>query len=163
MEEDLTEVYLQWLNDEEICAFNSHAIFPNSMGKMKEYFNKVQSSNNDVILAIIHSDTGKHIGNVTLQNINWVYRNAEFAILLGDKDFWGNGYGEEAAILIVQYGFYRLNLHRIYCGTISGNSGMIKLADKLKMKEEGVRRMAVFKNGQYRDVIMYGVLKSEFL
>jgi len=65
-------------------------------------------------------------------------------------------------MLIVQYGFQRLNLHRIYCGTIQGNKGMMKLAAKLKMKEEGKRREAIYKNGSYLDIHEYGILRSEF-
>ena len=37
-EKDLTEEYLQWLNDDEVCRHNSHAIFPNTEQKMKNYF-----------------------------------------------------------------------------------------------------------------------------
>jgi [ribosomal protein S5]-alanine N-acetyltransferase len=161
MEKDLTSSYLQWLNDEEVCRNNSHAVFPNTEQRMKTYYNSIQNQLN-VVLAIIHSDTDRHIGNVSLLNINWISRNAEFAILMGEKDFWGKGYGKEAARLIVQYGFERLNLHRIYCGTLNGNSGMIKLAASMGMKEEGRRREAIFKNGKYVDILEYGILYHEF-
>jgi RimJ/RimL family protein N-acetyltransferase len=83
--------------------------------------------------------------------------------LLGNKKFWGGGYGEEAAKLIVEYGFQRLNLHRIYCGTLEENEGMKKLAKKLAMREEGLRREAIFKNGVYQSILEYGVLKDEYL
>jgi RimJ/RimL family protein N-acetyltransferase len=161
-ERDLTDYYLQWLNDEEVCRYNSHAVFPNSESKMSSFFASLQNQEKNIVLAIIHTPTGKHIGNVSLQNINWISRNAEFAILLGDKEFWGNGFGEEAAKLIVAYGFERLNLHRIYCGTLAGNQGMIKLAQKLKMTEEGRRKEAIFKLGKYIDIVEYGVLHKEF-
>ncbi len=161
-EKDLTEEYLQWLNDDEVCRHNSHAIFPNTEQKMKDYFNRLDSQK-EVVLAIIDSEADKHIGNISLQNINWVSRNAEFAILLGDKKYWGKGYGEEAAKLIVDYGFDRLNLHRIYCGTIEGNEGMKKLAVKLHMQKEGARRQAIYKEGKYLDIIEYGVLRNEYL
>lgn len=161
-EKDLTNDYLQWLNDEEVCRFNSHAVYPNTESRMKSYFTSLQDQDKNIVLAIIHTNSKKHIGNVSLQNINWIWRNAEFAILLGDKNFWGDGYGEEAAKLIVAYGFERLNLHRVYCGTLDGNKGMMKLAQKLKMVEEGIRREAIFKHGKYIDIIEYGVLHNEF-
>ncbi|AKQ44791.1 hypothetical protein TH63_02770 [Rufibacter radiotolerans] len=162
MEKDLSPDYLQWLNDEEVCRFNSHATLPNTEYKMRTYFEALKNSQSNIVLAIIHSETNTHIGNVSLQGINWISRNAEFAILLGNKEFWKGGYGEEAARLIIAYGFERLNLHRIYCGTLEGNVGMKKLAAKLNMKEEGVRREAVYKNGSYYSILEYGVLKSEF-
>jgi RimJ/RimL family protein N-acetyltransferase len=161
-ESDLTQDYMQWLNDDEVCRNNSHAIFPNTEQKMREYFARLNNQK-EVVLAIIHTESGRHIGNVSLQNINWVARNAEFAILMGDKNFWGSGYGEEAAKLIVEYGFERLNLHRIYCGTFEGNESMKKLAKKLSMQQEGLRREAFFKNGSYINVYEYGVLKKDYL
>ena len=161
-ETDLTDRYLQWLNDEEVTRFNSHGVFPNTMEKMKQFYESINPQR-QVVLAIVERSTSLHVGNVSLQSINWINRNAEFAILLGDKNCWGKGIGTSAAKLIVNYGFERLNLHRIYCGTIAGNTGMEKLAKKLKMKEEGRRREAVYKNGSYHDIIEYGVLRNEYI
>src|SRR5436190_7136902 len=138
-ERDLTPGYLQWLNDEDVCRHNSHAIFPNTEQKMKNYFDRLDSER-EVVLAIIDTESNEHIGNISLQNINWISRNAEFAILLGNKKYWSRGYGEEASKLIVEYGFDRLNLHRIYCGMMEGNEGMKRLALKLNMQREGLRR-----------------------
>jgi [ribosomal protein S5]-alanine N-acetyltransferase len=163
MEKDLTDDYLQWLNDEEVCRNNSHAIFPNTESKMRSYYDSLQNQQHNIVLAIIDTVKESHIGNVSLQNINWVSRNAEFAILMGNKNYWGDGYGEEAAKIIVNYGFQRLNLHRIYCGTLEGNEAMKKLAFKLNMKEEGIRREAIFKHGGYENIVEYGVLKTEFV
>lgn len=161
-ETDLTDRYLQWLNDEEVSRFNSHAVFPNTAEKMRQFYDSINPQK-QVVLAIIEQDSDLHVGNVALQAINWINRNAEFAILLGDKNYWGKGIGTVAAQLIIRYGFERLNLHRIYCGTIAGNTGMEKMAKKLKMKEEGRRRDAVYKNGAYHDIIEYGVLRDEYL
>jgi RimJ/RimL family protein N-acetyltransferase len=81
---------------------------------------------------------------------------------MGNKLYWGKGYGEEAAFLITAYGFERLNLHRIYCGTFGNNVSMKKLAIKLGMRQEGIRREAVYKEGNYLDIYEYGLLKNEF-
>jgi [ribosomal protein S5]-alanine N-acetyltransferase len=52
MEKDLTSSYLQWLNDEEVCRNNSHAVFPNTEQRMKTFYNSIQNQLN-VLLAII--------------------------------------------------------------------------------------------------------------
>ena len=114
------------------------------------------------MLAIIATDNDKHIGNISLQAIDWVSKTAEFAIILGDKEYWGKGYSTEAALMICEHGFSKLNLNRIYCGTSEQNIGMQKLAGKMKMQEEGCRRKALYKNGEYLDILEYGVLKEEY-
>lgn len=161
-EKDLTGSYFQWLNDEEVCKHNSHATFPNTEKKMRSFFDSLQQNSNQVVLAMVTLEDNRHIGNISLQNIHWINRSAEFAILLGDKDYWGKGVSTEAGLLLCDYGFKRLNLNRIYCGTSGQNTGMQKLAEKLKMVKEGVRRKAMFKFGEYHDVWEYGVLKEEF-
>ena len=103
-----------------------------------------------------------HIGNIALQRIDRRSKNAEFAILIGDKKFWGRGYGEEAARLILDYGFKFLGLERIGAGTFSTNLGMRKLAKKLGMRREGLRRRAFLKNGKFVDIMEFGLLKKEF-
>lgn len=160
--EDLTGRYFGWFNDQEVCRFNSHARFPNSMERMESYYRHVSQSKNDLVLAITDKSNDEHVGNVSLQGINWVDRSAEFAIIIGERRVWGTGVGTEAALLIVRHGFETLNLHRIHCGTTADNEGMKRLAQRMQMKEEGRRREAVFKRGAYRDVLEFGVLRHEF-
>lgn len=161
--EDLESGYLSWFNDQEVCKYNSHHIFPYTKEKAEKYINKINDSSSDLVLAILLKENNLHIGNVSLQNINYISRNAELAIIIGEKNNWGKGYSKEAATLIVNHGFSEMNLHRIYSGTSEHNKPFQKLAQFLGMKEEGRRREAQFKNGKYVDTIEYGILKSEFL
>jgi len=161
--QDLTDRYLQWLNDETTCMGNGHAIFPNTRRKMHDYFKATRHSRSDIVFAIIAGRGERHIGNVSLQEIDWVSRNAAFAILVGDRKWWGKGAGIEAGKLVLAYAFDRLNLHRVHCGTFENNIAMQKLAARLHMKKEGVRREAAFKMGKYLDIVEYGVLNKEFL
>lgn len=160
-ESDIEGNYRHWLNDQEIVQFNSHGRFPMTPEKLLSFVRESRIVNTALVLAIVHKETDQHIGNISLQAINWVDRNAEIAFLLGERSFWGKGIMQEAGTLLIKHGFHSLNLHRIYCGTSSENTGMQKLAGKLGMKQEGVRKEALFKNGQYRDIIEYGMLKNE--
>jgi len=159
---DLNENYQQWFNDEEVCRFNDHHRFPNYRQDMEEYYGDVIKSKNNLILAIIDKKTDKHIGNVSLQNIDYVNRSAEIAIIIGDKNYWSKGVGGEAANLIISHGFKSLNLNRIYCGTSETNMGMQKLALKAGFKKEGISRAAIYKDGKYRNVINYGLLGDDY-
>jgi RimJ/RimL family protein N-acetyltransferase len=160
--EDVSETYIAWLNDEKVCEYNSHHVYPYTLELAREYVTRIRSQKQDLVLAIIAKNNGAHIGNISLQNINQLYRSAEYAVLLGDKNYWGKGLGKEASRLILWHGFNTMNLHRIHCGTSVENIPMQKLAASLGFVEEGRRREAMFKNGAYLDVIEYGMLKSDF-
>lgn len=154
--------YPGWLNDAEVCKLNAHHVYPYSSAQAEEFIRATYGDRTRVVLAVEDKESRQHIGNLALQSINFVDRNAEFAILMGNKSFWGKGLAKEASTLLVRHGFVALNLHRIYCGTQENHSGMKKLAEALFMKSEGVCRQARFKDGAYRDICLYAVLASDF-
>lgn len=157
-EEDIAGNYARWLNDPEITIYNSHGRFPMTVEKLKEFVKESFNSNSNLVFAVVDKETDEHIGNISLQNINWVDRNAEIAFLLGEKRYWGKNMMFEAGKLLIDHGLKMLNLHRIYCGTSSENIGMQKLANKLGLIKEGVRKDAIYKSGKYFDVVEYGIL-----
>jgi RimJ/RimL family protein N-acetyltransferase len=164
-ENHLGTEYKQWLNDPEINRFTSRSSYPLNLAACKDYVQSCQSAER-IVLAISIEFPGQphfkiHIGNISLQKINLINRTAELAILIGERQ--GEGYGLEAAKLVCAHGFNQLGLNRIYCGTHAENIGMQKLALKLGMQEEGRSRKALFKNGEFADVIHYGMLQEDFI
>jgi [ribosomal protein S5]-alanine N-acetyltransferase len=161
-EADADGPYVSWFNDAETCRGNSHHVRPYSAADARAYIAHVAAAPDQLVLAIVRREDGRHIGNIALQAINPVYRTAELSIMLGERDAWGQGYASEAARLLCDHGFRALNLNRIACGTFAPNGGMRRVAERLGMREEGVRRQAAFKDGAYVDVVEYGVLRAEY-
>jgi ribosomal-protein-alanine N-acetyltransferase len=159
-EADIEGNYRYWLNDPEIVKYNSHGRFPQTPDSLLDFVKYSLTSNSALVLAIIDKVSNQHIGNISLQSINWIDRNAEIAFLLGEKQYWGKGIMAEAGSLMIKHGFDTLNLHRIYCGTSSENTAMQKLAEKLEMQPEGVRKEAIYKNGKYLDILEYGIINK---
>jgi len=155
--------YLRWFNDVEVCRYNSHHAFPYGREGALSYIESMRTSKTDLVLAMVQKSDDRHIGNIALEGIDWVHRGAEFAIVLGERDCWGKGYSKEAGSVLVRHGFYTLNLNRICCGTPAGNLPMRRLAEGIGMKEEGMRVQAMFKNGEYLDVVEYGMIFSDFV
>lgn len=161
--EDLSGNYFQWFNDQEVCRFNSHGRAPNNMEKMEAYLHRAYTDPSLAVFAVIYRENDAHVGNICLQGINLTDRCAEYAIVMGEKDYWGKGVAKEASDLLLQHGFLTLNLHRIHCGTSEDNIGMQKLAAHMGMQQEGKRRQAIFKQGRYADILEYGLLREEYL
>jgi len=160
--EDADGNYPHWFNDPEVTKYNSHGERTYTKAMAQEYIKMVSKASSAHVFAIIEKSTNTHIGNISLQAINLKARNAEFAILIGEPRVYGGGIGEEAGRLLLEYGFKKLALHRIYCGTSSNNLGMQKLALKLGMQKEGCRRDGLLKNGKFADIIEYGILEDEY-
>ena len=161
--DDISINYQKWLNDPDISYWNSRNRFPISTKEMYNYIQNSFKNQREIILAVLDNITKKHIGNISLLNINYHDSNAEIAFLLGEKSYWGKGIMFEAGDLLIKHAFHQLNLNRVYCSTPSGNKSMLKLASKLNFKKEGIRRQAFFKHNSYFDIIEFGILKNEIL
>ena len=65
---------------------------------------------------------GKHIGNITLYDIDEKKNEAQLGILIGDRDYWDRGYGPDAIDTLVDYAFRSTSLARIYLKTLDWNT-----------------------------------------
>lgn len=159
-ETDLYGDYPLWFQDQKVCKYNSHGKYAYTEQYFRSFFDVINQSGN-LIWAICHETDG-HIGNIALQSISAVNQSAEFAIILGNHRHWGKGVAKLASDAILRHGFNKLNLRRIYCGTAATNLAMQQLASFMAMREEGRKREHLFLDGEWVDVIEYGVLKNEY-
>ena len=64
---------------------------------------------------------GVHIGNIMYYDLNMQNRQAEVGIMIGDKDYWSNGYGTDTVNTLLRHLFTILELDRVYLHTLSWN------------------------------------------
>ena len=69
----------------------------------------------------IESLDGKHIGNCMYYDIDEQRRQAELGIMIGDRHYWGKGYGTDAVNTLVNHIFTETNIDRIYLNTLEWN------------------------------------------
>lgn len=108
------------------------------------------------------SETETVVGSVGLICIDWVFRSAEFYIMIGEAENRGKGIGLQATKAILRHAFCDMNLHRVELTVMEHNQRARKLYEKAGFKTEGIKRDAVYKNGQYRNFILMSILENEF-
>ncbi|MBI4186852.1 MAG: GNAT family N-acetyltransferase [Chloroflexi bacterium] len=64
---------------------------------------------------------GKHIGNCVYYNVENTKRAAELGVTIGNRDYWGKGYGTDAVTALVNYVFRHTRLNRLYLRTLESN------------------------------------------
>lgn len=64
---------------------------------------------------------GKHIGNCMYYNIDRIKGEAELGIMIGDRDYWGKGYGTDAVATLVENIFSAPDIERVYLNTLEWN------------------------------------------
>ncbi len=102
------------------------------------------------------------IGIVSLINMDYKNRNAECIIDIGEKEYWGQGYGSKGLKLLLDFVFYEINLHRVSLKVFSFNDRAIRLYNRIGFQEEGKSRQSLFRNGDWHDIIHMGLLQKEY-
>jgi RimJ/RimL family protein N-acetyltransferase len=161
LEESDLDCCMRWINDSEILQFLGRK---HPMGRVqeKEWITSQYGSESQLNLAVVLKDGDRHIGNCGFNEIDAANRSAVFGIMLGEKDAWNQGYGPEAAKLIVDYGFDQLGLHRIELDVFSFNLRAQKAYEKIGFRPEGIRRESYFRNGRFHDTHTLSILESEW-
>jgi RimJ/RimL family protein N-acetyltransferase len=108
----------------------------------------------------IAMDGGLLLGTIRL-TLNPVDNHAEMGYWVG-KPYWNNGYCTEAARAVVAYGFEKLDLERIYANYLARNPASGRVLAKLGMVQEGLLRRHRRKFGRYEDLIVCGLMRSEW-
>ena len=163
-ESDITEENIDWINDGEATQFlEMTGAFPGTIDSMKQWLQRYTNNPNNIAFAIVDKETDRHIGNITLKDINWIHRSAILPILLGAREFWGKGIGTEAESLVIDYAFSRLGLRKMIHTPIATNIGSVRMAEKLGFQLEGVMRDEVFLEGEFHDQLRMGLFQHEFI
>ena len=161
-EADLNEKYAGWLNDPEVTRYLETGHFPSTVDDLRSYQQRFRGTTTDVIFGIIDKGTGAHLGNVTLNRINWIHRTADTGLLIGERRFWGKGYAFEAWNLILNYAFHRLGLRKIRAGACAPHAASLSVLERLGFAVEGTLRRQMLVDDEFVDVVLLGLFAEEF-
>jgi RimJ/RimL family protein N-acetyltransferase len=105
---------------------------------------------------------GKVIGACALFNLNHTDRVCELGIGIGDKDYWGRGYGRECIALLLRYAFVYHNFDRVWLRVHAVNERGRRAYRACGFVEEGRLRSHVWSDGRRDDLVLMGVLRDEW-
>jgi RimJ/RimL family protein N-acetyltransferase len=103
------------------------------------------------------------LGDVELEVTSWGNREAFAGIGIGERDFWGKGYGTEAMQLALRYAFTELNLRRVTLNVFEFNQRAVRSYEKAGFRHEGRERQALQREGRRWDALYMGILREEWM
>lgn len=153
----------KWRNDPELISLlGAPYRFINPMVDEKWFDNYMSARNNTVRCSIV-DDNNEIVGLITLASIDHLNQSAELHIMIGEKDNQGKGAGTFAVKAMLEHAFYNLNLHRIELSVLENNHRARHLYEKVGFIYEGTKRQAKYKNGSFIDMLIYAVLKDDYM
>jgi len=152
--------YTEWLNDPELSVMLQIVVKPVSIASENEMLEKI--AKDPYQFAVVDLESDELIGGCGLKNVDLVNRTALMGIFLGNKSYWGKGYGEEATRLLLDFAFTFVNLNSIMLEVFDFNPRAIRCYEKVGFKAVGRRRSAKMLAGKGYDEVLMDILAEEF-
>jgi RimJ/RimL family protein N-acetyltransferase len=133
--------------------------------KWQEWLEKdlEKSGSNEIFFAIRDLEGDALIGFIGLFDLYKSHGDALVAIALGERKFWGKGYGTDAMRVMLRYAFNELNLRRLGLIVFEYNPRAIRSYEKVGFTHEGRIRGAMLRDGNRWDYLYMGILRDEWL
>ena len=108
-------------------------------------------------------DDDKLLGDIDLYIYNWPGRDAFVGLGIGEREFWGKGYGTDVMKVILRYAFTEVNLNRVTLIVFEFNPRAIRSYEKAGFRHEGRMRQVLNKEGKRWDIFSMGILRDEWM
>ena len=155
------EAYAKWDNDLEVAIpLGDEAYISTTVESLQNDLSGVFSKKSHLYDIVTLKDD-LIIGRCMFFDVNQTDKAAKVGIVIGEKDYWNQGYGTEALQLLLEYGFQILNFHNVMLGVYSYNTRAIKCYEKVGFKLVGRRREARIVGARKYDMIYMDLLARE--
>lgn len=153
----------RYLNDPEVKRLLQPGIpFLYTLEDEHRWFDSMSASKETYSFAIETLEDKRYIGGCGLNHIDWKNSVAVVGIFIGDKEYWGRGYGTDAMKVLVKFIFEQMNINKIKLNVYSFNNRAVKSYEKCGFKLEGTLRQEIFRDGKYHDEYVMSILKEEY-
>ncbi len=156
--DDIEDSYIGWLNDPVVVQFSNQRFIKHDQEKCSRYlatfaqtenlFMSVRLVSNDQAIGTMTAYVSPHNGTV------------DVGIMIGEKSFWGFGYGQDAWNTMTTWLLQRKDIRKLTAGTSARNNGMIKLMERSGMVLECRRKEQEMMNGHPTDVLYFAIFSE---
>lgn len=161
------EIESKWTHDSAFMRmYEINPARPMSAAMLKKQYEKlekqVEEDKNLYHFMIRAKEDDRLIGKAAIQWVEWTNGNAWVHLGIGSVDDQRKGYGSRALSMLVRFAFAELNLFRLSARVPEYNQAAIALFSKFGFVEEVRRRQALDRDGRRWDLIIFGLLNSEW-
>jgi len=155
---------IRWRNDPEVRERALGYRFPVTEAMERRWYDAVMDdqSRTRVVFAVEALDDDALVGFIQLNRIDWISRTSYLGLVIGEKDRQGQGMGTDATSILLKYAFDCLNLRKVCLEVAAYNPGAIELYRRLGFRKEGALRAQVYLEGTCHDLVLMGLLASDF-
>lgn len=161
----IAEAFSRWQRDSEYFRLlASEAAFPYSIRAIKSWIEKDLERDplpfSPFLIRTLAED--RLIGDIGLDSVRNGHGDTFVGIGIGEREYWGKGYGTDAMRIVLRFAFTELNLHRVSLDVFEYNPRAVRSYEKAGFKHEGRARGVLHRAGRRWDLIYMGILRQEW-
>ena len=160
-EKDVTDKYVNWMNDYEVVKFTEQHSFTHTKEMVNEFVTKKFNSKCDFLFGIYFNNN--HIGNIKLGPINTNNLISDISYFIGDKKLWGKGIASKALMSVIHFAFNTLKLEKINAGYYQEAVASEKLLNKCGFKFESIIKPDLTSSNPKKTSIRVVINRNDFL
>ena len=159
-DDDIDERYLSWFRDPLVTRYLEAKNITRQ--EALDFLRYGQETKLRFQYAICVEDSGLHIGNVKIGDINRKTMVSELAIFLGDQYYWGRGFATATHRLAIKIAFEKLRIRKLHAGQHRGNDRALKACLRAGWKIEAILYQHVLGTNGYCDLVMLSCFNPAF-
>lgn len=161
------EIESKWTHDAEFMRLMELKpvcpLSPAMVMKQYEAIEKgMEEEKNLFYFTIRAREDDRFIGKALVEWIDWENGNGFIRLGIGSAEDRRKGYGSQALTMLLRYSFGELNLFRVTAVVPAYNTGALRLFQKFGFMEEVRRGKAMYRDGEFWDIISFGLLNAEW-
>jgi RimJ/RimL family protein N-acetyltransferase len=164
--EEISKAFARWGRDSEFRRLLDSGVsrLASSKGAQTWLEKELEEQSiNQHWFSIRKLDDDKLLGDIDLYVYNWPGRDAFVGLGIGEREFWGRGYGTDVMKVILRYAFTEVNLKRVTLTVFEYNPRAIRSYEKAGFCHEGRMRQVLNKEGKRWDILVMGILRNEWM
>ena len=157
-EDDVSDEYVNWLNNYELMRFTEQIYEKHTIEKVISFVKNKLNSNSEFLFGIFY--LGKHIGNIKMGPIDYNHKVSDISYFIGENKYWGKGIASKVVDRVVRFGFENLFLNKINASCYETNYASEKVLKKCGFELEGIRKKQYIFEGKRVNALLFGKLSN---
>lgn len=163
IERDDLDALWRWYNDPEVMYYWAEpSLLSRDELESRYPANGLGGSTGQMHWLLITTQAGEPIGRIGYVDLDRRNRRAEIAIQIGERAYWGRGFGSDAIIAYLGHLFHEQNLHKVWLRVEAFNPRALRAYERCGFRRDGVFRDHTFLGGRYYDAIVMSITEDEF-
>lgn len=159
---DVTDRYLKWVHDEDVTEFLEMRYHRYTLEDLVEYVRSFEGDSTRFLFGIFDVGTTEHIGNASVNLVNYHTGTFDMGYFVGEKQYWGSPAALATILLMLKFSFKQLGLRKFFGGVYANHTKVRFLMTRMGFTQEARLKERFVHKGKPVDEIIHSLDREQW-